>query len=87
VDGVTALATSILVATRAEIETALAAEEIKKLRRSMEVSSFCFVACNACDMRDDRIVGVNADAVAATKARSGATTTLMVVVVLLFGYY
>jgi len=85
VDGVAAFATSILVATRAEMETALAAEEMKKSRRSMEVASLCFVACNAYNVRvDDRIEGVNADAVAANKAR-GATANLIVVVSL--GYY
>jgi hypothetical protein len=60
----------------------LAAEEMKKSRRSMEGSSsgtLCFAtswsrdACDACDAGH-----VNADAVAATKAR-GATNLIMVV--------
>jgi hypothetical protein len=82
-DCVVALATPLLAAKTAELmETALAAEEMKKSRRSMEGSpsgTLCFAtsrsrdACDACDAGH-----VNADAVAATKAR-GATNLIMVV--------
>ena len=71
------MATSMLVATRAEMETALAAEEMKKSRRSMEVSSFCFDAFNADVVRVD-VGNVNEDAVATIKA-SGATNFIVTV--------
>ncbi len=71
-----ALATSMLVATRAVMETALAAEEMKKSRRSMDVSSLRSDAFND-DVVRVEVGNENEDAVAARKA-SDATNFILV---------
>ena len=71
-----ALATSMLVATRVVMETALVAEEMKKSRRSMEVSSLRSAAVNEDDVRVE-VGNENEDAVAARNARD-ATNFILV---------
>lgn len=77
-----ALATPVLVATRAVMETALAAEEMKKSRRSMEVSSLHSAAFNEDDVRAEGEVEVgneNDDAVAARRASDDTNFILVLI--------